>query len=51
MGLSKYPSKVNLPMSNPGCITVLDYLVMKFPFIAEDIWRQTLDRWESALVE
>jgi len=42
MGLSKYPSKVNLPMSNPGCITVLDYLVMKFPFIAEDIWRQRL---------
>ncbi|OUS27041.1 pseudouridine synthase [Gammaproteobacteria bacterium 45_16_T64] len=39
MGLSKYPSKVNLPQSNPGCVTVLEYLIKKFPGISPDIWR------------
>lgn len=31
-----------MPLANPGCVTVLDYLVMKFPFIAEGVWRQRL---------
>ena len=42
MGLSKYPSKVHLPLHNPGCVTVLDYLVVKFPYIAENVWQQRL---------
>ncbi len=33
---------MHLPLHNPGCGTVLDYLVVKFPYIAESVWRQRL---------
>ena len=33
---------MNLPLHNPGCVTVLDYLVVKFPYIEENVWRQRL---------
>lgn len=39
MSISKYPSKLSLPQNNPGTATVLEYLIMKFPDIAPDIWR------------
>ena len=42
MGISKYPSRVHLPQQNPGYITVLDFLVVKFPAIKSDIWRNRI---------
>ena len=40
MGISKYPSKISLPQSNPGVVSVLDYLILKFPDINPSVWRQ-----------
>ena len=40
MNTSKYPSKVSLPQSNPGTDTVLEFLVLKFPNIQSEVWRQ-----------
>lgn len=40
MSISKYPSKLSLPQINPGIASVLEYLIMKFPDIAPDVWRQ-----------
>lgn len=39
MNISKYPSKLSLPQNNPGIATVLEYLIIKFPDIAPDVWR------------
>jgi len=39
---SDYPSKVSLPQTNPGVITVLEYLIIKFPNVDEQIWRQRI---------
>jgi tRNA pseudouridine32 synthase/23S rRNA pseudouridine746 synthase len=39
MNISKYPSKLSLPQNNPGVASVLEYLIVKFPDIAPDIWR------------
>ena len=33
---------MHLPLHNPGSVTVLDYLVVKFPYIAEIVWRKRL---------
>lgn len=40
MCISKYPSKVNLPQTNPGFNSVLDYLVARFPNIKAEVWQQ-----------
>jgi len=39
---SDYPSKVSLPQTNPGVITVLEYLIIKFPNVDAQIWRQRI---------
>jgi tRNA pseudouridine32 synthase / 23S rRNA pseudouridine746 synthase len=40
MSISKYPSKLSLPQHNHGIASVLEYLIMKFPGINSDVWRQ-----------
>ena len=35
---AKHPSKLSLPQTNPGLTTVLEYLLIKFPFITEKVW-------------
>jgi len=42
MAISERPSKLSLPQTNPGVVTVLDYLVFKFPYIDAHIWRQRI---------
>ena len=42
MVISEYPSKLSLPQTNPGVATVLEYLVIKFPTIDAQIWRQRI---------
>ena len=42
MAISERPSKLSLPQTNPGVVTVLDYLVFKFPYIDAQIWRQRI---------
>jgi tRNA pseudouridine32 synthase/23S rRNA pseudouridine746 synthase len=40
MAISEKPSKLSLPQTNPGVATVLEYLVLKFPYIDAKIWQQ-----------
>ncbi|MDD1793242.1 pseudouridine synthase [Enterovibrio sp. ZSDZ42] len=40
MTISTYPSTLSLPQTNPGVATVLEYLIIKFPFIDAEVWRQ-----------
>ena len=42
MEISDYPSKLSLPQTNPGVATVLEYLVIKFPYIDAQTWRQRM---------
>jgi len=42
MSISEYPSKLSLPVTNPGVTTVLEYLTIKFPFIDAQVWRQRI---------
>ncbi len=42
MAISDYPSKLSLPQTNPGVATVLEYLIIKFPSISADSWRQRI---------
>ncbi|MFT6408377.1 MAG: tRNA pseudouridine32 synthase/23S rRNA pseudouridine746 synthase [Arenicella sp.] len=42
MAISEYPSKLSLPQTNPGVATVLEYLIIKFPRIDAQIWRQRI---------
>lgn len=42
MAISKRPSKLSLPQTNPGVATVLEYLIIKFPYIDAQIWRQRI---------
>ena len=42
MSLSKYPSQLSLPQTNPGVATVLEYLVARFPGIDAGAWRQRM---------
>jgi tRNA pseudouridine32 synthase/23S rRNA pseudouridine746 synthase len=43
MAISEHPSKLSLPQTNPGVETVLEYLIIKFPYIDAQIWRQRID--------
>ena len=40
MGIASQPSKLSLPQHNPGVVTVLDYLIKKFPAIKPLVWQQ-----------
>lgn len=40
MAISEHPSKLSLPQTNPGVATVLEYLIIKFPYIDAALWRQ-----------
>ncbi|MEH6446902.1 MAG: pseudouridine synthase [Oceanospirillaceae bacterium] len=42
MAISEHPSVLSLPQVNPGVATVLEYLIIKFPYIDADIWRQRI---------
>ena len=42
MTIATQPSKLSLPQTNPGVATVLEYLIIKFPYIDADIWRQRI---------
>lgn len=42
MAISERPSKMSLPQTNPGVATVLEYLIIKFPYIDAGIWQQRI---------
>jgi tRNA pseudouridine32 synthase/23S rRNA pseudouridine746 synthase len=42
MTISEQHSKLSLPQTNPGVATVLEYLVIKFPYIDAQIWQQRM---------
>jgi tRNA pseudouridine32 synthase/23S rRNA pseudouridine746 synthase len=42
MAISEHPSKLSLPQVNPGVATVLEYLVIKFPYVDAQIWQQRM---------
>jgi len=42
MSISKYPSVLSLPQVNPGVSSVLEYLIIKFPNISQDVWQQRM---------
>jgi len=42
MAISERPSKLSLPQTNPGVDTVLEYLIIKFPYIDAEVWRQRI---------
>ncbi len=42
MAISEHPSKLSLPQINPGVATVLEYLIIKFPYIKAQVWRQRI---------
>jgi len=42
MAIAQTPSIVSLPQTNPGVATVLEYLIIKFPFIEAQTWRQRI---------
>lgn len=39
---SQHASKLSLPQTNPGVETVLEYLIIKFPYIDAQIWQQRI---------
>jgi len=42
MAIAKSPSKLSLPQKNPGVLTVLEYLALRFPAIDIDLWRHRM---------
>ena len=42
MTIAEQPSKLSLPQTNPGVATVLEYLIIRFPYIDAHIWRQRI---------
>lgn len=42
MTIAKHPSILSLPQINPGVVTVLDYLIIKFPRIDAQVWQQRI---------
>jgi tRNA pseudouridine32 synthase/23S rRNA pseudouridine746 synthase len=42
MAISEHPSKLSLPQTNPGVATVLQYLIIKFPYVDARVWRQRI---------
>ena len=42
MAISTQHSKLSLPQTNPGVATVLEYLILKFPYIDASTWQQRI---------
>lgn len=42
MAISEHPSKLSLPQVNPGVATVLEYLILKFPYVESTVWQQRM---------
>lgn len=42
MAIASFPSKLSLPQTNPGVVTVLEFLILKFPAIASAVWQQRM---------
>jgi len=42
MIISKHPSKLSLPQVNPGVSTILEYLIIKFPYVNRQVWLQRI---------
>jgi len=42
MAISQQPSILSLPQTNPGVSTVLEFIIIKFPFIEAHVWRQRI---------
>ena len=42
MTIAAQASKLSLPQTNPGVATVLEYLIIKFPYIDAQIWQQRI---------
>ncbi|MEL0659982.1 pseudouridine synthase [Psychromonas arctica] len=42
MAISQYPSKLSLPIVNPGVTTVFEYLLIKFPYVKPSVWQQRI---------
>jgi len=42
MAISQSPSKLSLPIVNPGVTTIFEYLLIKFPYISANIWQQRI---------
>lgn len=42
MSLSRYPSQLSLPQTNPGVATVLEFLIARFPGVSPAAWRQRM---------
>lgn len=55
MSISEFASKLSLPQKNPGVSTVLEYLIVKFPYVDAHIWRQRIrdgkvHRYDGSLI-
>lgn len=42
MIIADQPSKLSLPQINPGVSTVLEYLIIKFPYIDAPVWKKRI---------
>jgi tRNA pseudouridine32 synthase/23S rRNA pseudouridine746 synthase len=42
MAIAISPSKLSLPQHNPGVTTVLEFLILKFPGVTSDVWKQRM---------
>jgi len=42
MAICEQASKLSLPQANPGVATILEYLIIKFPYVAAEIWQQRM---------
>ena len=42
MSIATKPSEITLPADNEGWATVLNYLAVKFPYIAESVWQERI---------
>lgn len=40
MAIANFPSKLSLPQINPGVVTVLEYLIARFPAVDASVWQQ-----------
>ncbi|MFK7865625.1 MAG: pseudouridine synthase [Pseudohongiellaceae bacterium] len=43
MVIARSPSKISLPQKNPGVKTVLEYLVLRFAAVGDEVWRQRVE--------
>lgn len=42
MSIARQASEITLPAHSNGCITVLQFLCVKFPFVGEALWRERI---------